>query len=165
MSLLSGIRSVSGPPAAFAFPATDTSGQSHFLLSESGHFLLLEGFRPDLWPGSEARPTASLGFLVGPSGISETRSSGRGRPRSLENLAALRSAPHCLTVPPEAPVLLIGSSRLGFDDRGSSPVRTPNASRYPPLPTGKESFQAPSGLASSPLHLQSEELGLSPGWY
>lgn len=56
-SLLSGSRSVSGPPAAFAFPATDTGGQLHFLLPSRVTFSSSRGsgqaalqLRWEAWP-------------------------------------------------------------------------------------------------------------------
>lgn len=73
LSLLSGIRSVSGPPAAFAFPATDTSGQLHFLRAEPCHFLLLEGFRPGLKLRSEGHPQSHLNLLDEPFTTRETQ--------------------------------------------------------------------------------------------
>lgn len=109
LSLLSGIRLVSGPPAAFAFPATDTSGQLHFLLAESGHFLLLKAFRPDL-----RSPTRSLFWILGSNHLESMK---RGRPAQ-ELLGASRTPPPSvqLSGPDPWALLLMGRCILGFDD-------------------------------------------------
>lgn len=67
LSLLSGIRSVSGPPAAFAFPATDTSGQLHFLLRSRVTFSSSRGSGPASSSGQKHDPQFHLDIMDEPS--------------------------------------------------------------------------------------------------
>ena len=62
-----------GTSCCLAFPATDTSGQLHFLRAEPCHFLLLEGFRPGLKLRSEGHPQSHLNLLDEPFTTRETQ--------------------------------------------------------------------------------------------
>lgn len=122
-SLLSGIRSVSGPPAAFAFPATDTGGRLHFLPARSDTF----SFEGRVLGGRPAAPLASWPSQSDPNW-----------PQPWQQLGILGSGP--------ARASHLSTLRLG--DEAPCALWTPNALEYSTLSHQKRSRFPWRGMGS-----------------
>lgn len=148
-SLLSGLRSVSGPPAAFAFPATDTSGQLHFLLRSRVTFSSSRGSGQAASAGRKPDPQSRLdlgdGLLGGPR---NTLLPSRHTPAPQLSCPWLQPAV-CHNVP------------LPRVDTKCTPITAPPSPAA--LTIAKKSFQAPWLLFVLALY-KVKELGLSLEW-